>query len=124
MTKFTTILQTSITFLVQDTKNGSSILSPSILLCRCVHGGECLLPDESSPESGSIASAFLVMSCNCTVGRTGEFCEEVKDFCAGESTPPCHPLVTCFNHPTNFACGPCPRGYEGDGLICSGKKNC
>ena len=109
--------------MVQDTKNGSSTLSPSITLCRCVSGGECFVPEASSPETAAIVSRFRVMSCNCPVGRTGEFCEAQTDFCAGESTTPCHPLVTCTNYPTNFTCGPCPIGYEGDGTVCLGMKN-
>ena len=61
------------------------------------------------------------MSCDCPVGRTGEFCEDQRDFCVGEAAPPCHPLVTCINSPTNFTCGSCPNGYEGNGRICLGK---
>ena len=116
--------ETNVTFLVQDTKNGSSTLSPSITLCGCVNGGICFVPQASSPETEAVASTFLVMSCNCSVGQTGEFCEEQKDFCRGETTTPCHPLVTCTNHPTNFTCSPCPTGYEGDGMICTDIDEC
>ena len=118
---FLNILQANVTFLVQDSRNASSSLSPSIFLCRCVSGGICFVPEATSQETGAVQDTFLVMSCNCTIGRTGEFCEEEKNFCEGESTPPCHPLVTCINNPTNFTCGSCPTGYEGDGISCSGK---
>ena len=110
------------TFLVRDTRNASSTLSPNIVLCRCESDGRCFIPPSSSNETDASQSAFLVMSCECPVGRTGEFCEEERDFCVGETTPSCHPLVTCINSPTNFTCGPCPNGYEGDGRICLGKK--
>ena len=113
-------LQTNVTFFVEDTKNASSTLSPSITLCRCEHGGECFVPEATSDETAAIASAFIVMSCNCSIGRSGDFCEEQTDFCQGETTTPCHPLVTCTNNPTNFTCGPCPTGYEGDGMLCTG----
>ncbi len=107
---------------MQDTKNTSSTLTPSIILCRCANGGECIAPEPTSDETAEIVSTFVVMSCVCPVGRTGEFCEEITDFCAGDSTPPCHPLVTCINNPTNFTCGPCPTGYQGNGTICAGKQ--
>ena len=62
------------------------------------------------------------MSCACQMGYTGRFCESIQDFCEGGLSPPCHPLVTCTNKPTGPECGGCPRGYEGNGLFCLGKK--
>ena len=107
--------------MVQDTRNASATLSPAIFLCGCVSGGECFVPNATSQETAEIQNTFLVMSCNCPIGRTGMFCQDVKDFCVGGATPPCHPLVTCTNNPTNFTCGQCPTGYEGDGTTCLGK---
>jgi hypothetical protein len=114
------LLQVNLTFLVQDTKNGSATLSPNIQLCRCVNG-ECFVPEATSEQEAAIENTFLVMSCNCPFGYTGEFCGEVRDFCAGELTPPCNPLVTCANSAAGFMCGDCPNGYEGNGQICSGQ---
>ncbi|CAB4015195.1 mucin, partial [Paramuricea clavata] len=113
----------NLTFLVQDTKNGSAILSPNIQLCRCVNG-ECFVPEATSEQEAAIENTFLVMSCNCLFGYTGEFCGEVRDFCAGELTPPCNPLVTCANSAAGFMCGNCPNGYEGNGQICSDIDEC
>ena len=79
------------------------------------------MPEATSQETALIRDTFLVMSCRCPFGRSGEFCEVVRDFCDGDLTPPCHPLVTCTNNPTNFTCGPCPSGYDGDGTVCLGK---
>ncbi|CAB4042922.1 mucin, partial [Paramuricea clavata] len=109
----------NLTFLVQDTKNGSSTLSPNIQLCRCENGGECFVPEATSEQEAAIENTFLVMSCNCPPGYTGEFCGEVRDFCAGGLTPSCNALVTCTNSPTGFTCGDCPNGYDGNGQICS-----
>ncbi len=114
-------LQTNITFLVQDTKNGSATLSPRIQLCRCENGGECYVPEASSEQTAAVQNAFLIMSCNCPLGRTGKFCGEVRDFCTEGLTPPCNALVTCTNTPTSFMCGNCPNGYEGNGQTCSGQ---
>ncbi|XP_028416182.1 uncharacterized protein LOC114539806 [Dendronephthya gigantea] len=107
-----------VTFLVTDSNGAAVSLSPNIRLCRCVAGGLCTIPEATSQETADIDVAFLVMTCECPDGRTGEFCEVELDYCAGELTPPCHPLVSCFNHPTNFTCGDCPTGYVGDGSLC------
>ena len=115
------ILQAIVTFLVRDSKDAAVSFSPSIQLCRCFAEDQCFVPEASSQETADIDVTFLVMSCNCPDGRTGEFCEVELDYCVGELTPPCHPLVSCFNHPTNFTCGDCPAGYEGDGRICLGE---
>lgn len=106
--------------MVQDTKNGSTTMSPNIQLCRCENGGTCFVPQASSEETAAIQNTFVVMSCTCPLGFSGEFCGNVRDFCLGELTPPCYPLVTCTNSPTGFACGECPNGYEGNGQVCSG----
>lgn len=116
------LLQVDITFVVTDTKNGTATLSPSIQLCKCENNGTCFVPEATSNELASSRPKFLIMSCTCQVGFTGPFCGEVRDFCIGEFGPTCHPLVRCFNSPTNFTCGPCPNGYSGNGQTCSGKQ--
>lgn len=115
--------QANLTFLVKDTKNASTTLTPTIQLCRCLNKGECFVPEDTSDEVAAVKTTFLTMSCNCLSNFTGRFCSEVRNFCEGQLTPPCHPLVTCSNSAEGFSCSPCPNGYEGNGQICSGQLN-
>ena len=54
---------------------------------------------------------------------TGQFCEEDVDGCSIVS---CFEGVQCFDVQapgTGAMCGPCPTGYSGDGVKCSGKRH-
>ena len=105
---------------MDDGKNGTDSLTPDINLCACQNGGTCFIPEATSNITAGIQNDFVDMECNCPMGKTGRYCETQKDFCASASGTVCHPLVLCFNHPTNFTCGPCPTGYEGNGHVCTG----
>ncbi|GBN82393.1 hypothetical protein AVEN_140433-1 [Araneus ventricosus] len=37
---------------------------------------------------------------------------------------PCFSGVTCTDTPGGFRCGPCPRGFLGDGITCRPEKTC
>ena len=104
------------TFTVSDTKNGSSSFSPDIYLCGCGNNGTCFI-DTNDTETDN----FVDMECECVLGKTGRYCEDQRDFCITDAGLVCHPLVTCYNHPTNYTCGPCPTGYNGTGDTCIGK---
>ena len=105
---------------MDDGKNGTDSLTPDISLCACQNGGTCFIPEATSNITAGIQNDFVDMECNCPMGKTGRYCETQKDFCASSSGTVCHPLVLCSNHPTNFTCGPCPTGYEGNGQVCTG----
>ena len=50
----------------------------------------------------------------------GQFCENDRNGCAEFS---CYPGVQCYDVPApgvGIRCGPCPAGYIGDGLKCTG----
>ena len=51
---------------------------------------------------------------------SGQFCEKDGDGCAEES---CYNGVQCYDIPApgvGRRCGPCPLGYTGDGITCTG----
>ncbi len=50
---------------------------------------------------------------------TGATCQDDVNECERQ---PCFPGVRCVNGFGSFRCGPCPRGLEGDGISCKGKK--
>ncbi|CAG0916319.1 unnamed protein product [Notodromas monacha] len=47
---------------------------------------------------------------NCEACKPSQGCGAVSN--------PCYPGVRCFDTPNGFRCGPCPRGYSGDGRTC------
>jgi len=71
---------------------------------------------------------FIVLSCTCPAGLTGQYCESNLNACV-ENNEPCFPGVKCINlestkRKNGYKCGPCPAGYRGDGATCNGKKQC
>ena len=66
----------------------------------------------------------VLMICNVITGYhsaySGQFCEKDRDGCAEES---CYNGVQCSDitaPDVGRRCGPCPLGYTGDGIKCSG----
>jgi hypothetical protein len=114
--------QFNLSFLVEDTKNASSpVLVPTINVCACQNQGVCVQQATTAEIQSLLFSPHTVLSCECSNGFIGEFCETVRDFCQTQSGSPCHPQSRCINSPTNYTCGSCPSGYRGNGIDCSGR---
>lgn len=112
--------QFDLSFLVEDNKNGSSILFPQFTVCAC-ENGTCVKQATSVEQTNLVFMQHEVLDCKCDIGFIGEFCDRVRDFCQTQSGSPCHPLTNCTNSPNNFVCGDCPTGYSGNGFNCTGK---
>lgn len=115
------LFQLNISFLVKDSRNASSSFVPMIRVCACEDRGTCFQEATTIETQNLVFSQHQVLSCDCNVGFTGEFCEVERDFCRTQSGSPCHPQTSCMNSPTGFMCGDCPSGYFGNGINCTGK---
>ena len=109
-------IQVDLKFVVSDSRNRTAVLTPRVQICACRDKSTCVVPE------GTGNATFVVMSCNCSLGYTGQFCNEVVNFCNEGASIPCSTLVTCTNTPTQAECGPCPTGYSGNGVFCLGGK--
>ena len=109
-------IQVDLKFVVSDSRNRTAVLTPRVQICACRDKSTCVVPE------GAGNATFVVMSCNCNLGYTGQFCNEVVNFCNEGASIPCSTLVTCTNTPTQAECGPCPTGYSGNGVFCLGGK--
>ena len=92
-------------------------------MCACENGGQCVAPELGDTLNND--NKFIVQGCTCAAGYTGRFCENDIDACNFNGNP-CFLGVNCTDHPppaniTGFDCGPCPSGYSGDGIVCTGK---
>lgn len=92
-------------------------------MCACENGGQCVAPELGDTLNND--NKFIVQGCTCAAGYTGRFCENDIDACNFNGNP-CFSGVNCTDHPppaniTGFDCGPCPSGYSGDGIVCTGK---
>lgn len=117
--------QIDIQFIVADATT-STVLQPAINVCACQNQGVCTTVEEDDAENSADSSEnkFSILSCTCQNGYTGTFCDADLDACE-ENFQPCYPGVTCNDLPapankTGFKCDPCPNGYSGDGIECSG----
>ena len=111
-------------FIVTDSNSSASELRPLVRLCPCQNSGNCVDDEEVQRQLDS-GTRFILLSCECPAGHTGQFCESTTDACV-ENNDPCFPGVECVNVPfdvdqTRYTCGPCPSGYRGDGAMCIGK---
>lgn len=112
-------------FDVTGSDGSSSELRPMIVLCPCEHPSRCI-EDEVVQIQRESGARFIILSCGCPSGFTGQFCESKIDACV-ENNQPCFPGVKCYDlnssgGKTGYRCDPCPAGYRGDGAICEGTK--
>ena len=117
------LLQFNLSFVATDDKGASATWSPTINMCACDHGGQCVRPEEG--DKVNTDSKFVYMGCTCQGGYTGRFCDSDIDACESNGQP-CYTGVECTDLPppanaSGYKCGPCPSGYTGDGAHCVGK---
>ncbi|KAJ7375628.1 Mucin-4, partial [Desmophyllum pertusum] len=67
----TSIKKVEPVFIVTDSNNSSSELSPVIQLCPCQNGGKCVEDDDVQRQRDS-GVRFIVLSCACPAGLTGQ----------------------------------------------------
>ena len=107
------IQNTTIQFVANDSKGATSELIPRIIMCYCLNNGTC----DYSAEMIQVGSIDQV-ECNCDPAWTGQYCNQDVDECIDQ---PCFENVTCTDNPapqSGYTCGSCPVGYIGDGLKC------
>lgn len=114
------------TFIATDEFNASVSSIPTIKMCVCENGGECVAPELGDKLNND--NKLIVQGCTCASGYTGRFCENDIDACTFNGNP-CFTGVNCTDKPapaniTGFSCGPCPSGYSGDGFECTDNDEC
>ncbi|XP_023561215.1 cubilin [Octodon degus] len=84
----------------------------------CVHG---ICEDLERQQTG-----VHNYTCICEAGWTSSpgnpACTVDQDECSLPSS--CSALVQCFNTPGSFYCGPCPKGWQGNGYVCEDINEC
>ena len=117
--------QLNLSFVATDDKGASAIWNPTISMCACEHGGQCVQPEEG--DSVNTDSKFVYMGCACQGGYMGRFCGTNIDACEMNGQP-CYAGVKCIDLPppanvSGYTCGLCPTGYTGNGAQCAGRCN-
>ena len=117
--------QANVTFVVTDDRGASTVHTPTIEMCACSNGGQCIPPELGDQENTE--EKFVVMGCACAEGYAGRFCKSDIDACEVNGQP-CYPGITCEDLPapagiSGYKCGPCPSGYSGDGTKCLGDQH-
>ena len=110
-------------FVAKDSKGATAFLRPIINLCACHNDGLCY-PSMNNKNASQNNNKMNVLQCECLNGYTGKFCESDLDACEANLNP-CYPGVSCVDLPppaniSGYKCGPCPRGFTGDGSKCQG----
>lgn len=99
--------------------------------CKEGYGGVHCTQRSSSCTSDSCGHGFCVpdnsehrYTCICDQGwkKSEDSPACIVDVNECESRNPCH--TNCTNLPGSFICGPCPLGYEGNGIFCRDINEC
>ncbi|KAM7121321.1 von Willebrand factor D and EGF domain-containing protein [Molossus nigricans] len=112
-----------------DCLNGGSCVSDikfppgsGAYICVCLPGFQGSLCEAAVTECqsnpcglGRCISGFHSYSCDCPPELKGRNCQEDVNEC---ESGPCFPGVECLNTFASYHCGPCPKGFYGDGKIC------
>ncbi|XP_044174744.1 uncharacterized protein LOC114975818 isoform X3 [Acropora millepora] len=118
--------QLNLSFVATDDQGAAATWKPSIHMCVCEHGGQCVPPENGDPVNKN--SKFVYMGCACQGGYTGRFCDSEIDACEVNGQP-CYEDVVCTDLPppaneTGYICEPCPSGFTGNGAECSDFDEC
>ncbi|XP_066276369.1 uncharacterized protein [Branchiostoma lanceolatum] len=112
----------NMSFTASDGKGGTSILRPTVNLCKCENNGTCDF--DNLADDQNINSLLRVVACMCGDGLEGTFCEVDIDGCEDD---PCYMGVNCTDVPApgvGYTCSACPEGMEGDGAKCRDVDEC
>ncbi|XP_030851749.1 mucin-like protein [Strongylocentrotus purpuratus] len=109
---------------VSDERGAQTVVSFKVKICECMNEGVCDFKTLAVGQNLN-ANGFAVVTCNCTIGWSGDHCDVEFDACA-ES--PCYEAVLCMDNPAgvtpDFVCGDCPPGLQGDGETCYDVNEC
>eukprot|EP00057_Strongylocentrotus_purpuratus_P020264 XP_011674738.1 PREDICTED: mucin-like protein isoform X1 [Strongylocentrotus purpuratus] len=109
---------------VSDERGAQSVVSFKVKICECMNEGVCDFQTLAVGQNLN-ANGFAVVTCNCTIGWSGDHCDVEFDACA-ES--PCYESVLCMDSPAGmtpeFQCGDCPPGLQGTGETCYDVNEC
>ncbi|XP_078670139.1 uncharacterized protein LOC144910683 isoform X6 [Branchiostoma floridae x Branchiostoma belcheri] len=112
----------NMSFTASDGKGGTSILRPTVNLCKCENDGTCDF--DNMADDQNVDSLLRVVACQCGPGLEGTFCEVDIDGCEDD---PCYMGVNCTDVPApgvGYTCSACPDGTEGDGTKCRDIDEC
>eukprot|EP00057_Strongylocentrotus_purpuratus_P007665 XP_011662139.1 PREDICTED: mucin-like protein [Strongylocentrotus purpuratus] len=110
--------------MVSDDRGAQTVVSFKVKICECMNEGVCDFQTQAVGQNLN-ANGYAVVTCNCTVGWSGDHCDVEFDACAGS---PCYEAVLCMDKPAGvtpeFQCGDCPPGLQGNGETCYDVNEC
>nr|XP_023417709.1 cubilin [Cavia porcellus] len=84
----------------------------------CVHG----VCEDLERQQARVRNYTCICEAGWTSSPHSPACTVDQDECSLSSS--CSALVQCFNTPGSFYCGPCPKGWRGNGYVCEDIDEC